>query len=641
MAALGLVLAARLAGAAERPWMEVSTPSFRLVTNGSEKDARQVVWRFEQYRRLVAGLIQAPVTSARPLLVLGAADAATFREIAPWYGPDSPVVGAFARGDDTDTILLRMDREMEHVVLHEYVHLLSRLSFRWLPLWLNEGLAEFYATAEIGDREIRFGRLGPNAVHFLRLRGAVPVRELLTADSGSKLYARDVSTFYAESAALVHLLLLGEKGERRPQLAAYLRRLGAGEPPARAAEAFGDLGDLDGSLHRYVSRLVFPALTAPAASGLPEPSVRSLSADEAAAIRAEHLARFGRWADARNLADGAAQRHPSLTAAHRALARVAAAQGRDADAVSEADKAIAADPGDGLSHHLAASVPYRKSSDEAEAVRRVAAARRATELLPGFAPGQATLASLLERAGQPAAAEAAARRATAMEPGSPHYWLLLAEALAALDRKAEARAIEEDVARAAVAEPLAMASILDHYRRADRSEEAERLLRRSFELSPSNQGTVVQLADVLADAGKLAEAEATLRRGLAAAPDDPHARNALAYFLADHGGDLAEARRLVEGALKDLPESRSILDTLGWVQFREHRLEEAEATLRKALGDDPDAVALDHLADVLAARGKSEEARQLWERAVDRPWLKDSLREKIKGKLTPVPSPAA
>ncbi len=116
--------------------------------------------------------------------------------------------------------------------------------------------------------------------------------------------------------------------------------------------------------------------------------------------------------------------------------------------------------------------------------------------------------------------------------------------------------------------------------------------------------------------------------------------NAYAYFLADHGGDLAEARRLVEGALKDLPESRSFLDTLGWVQFRERRLEEAEATLRKAQGDDPGAVVLDHLADVLAARGKAEEARRLWERAVERPWLKDSLRERIRAKLSPAPSPA-
>ena len=47
--------------------------------------------------------------------------------------------------------------------------------------------------------------------------------------------------------------------------------------------------------------------------------------------------------------------------------------------------------------------------------------------------------------------------------------------------------------------------------------------------------------------------------------------NALGYTLADHSRDLARARKLIERAHAAAPKNAAILDSLGWVLFRQGR----------------------------------------------------------------------
>jgi pentatricopeptide repeat protein len=72
---------------------------------------------------------------------------------------------------------------------------------------------------------------------------------------------------------------------------------------------------------------------------------------------------------------------------------------------------------------------------------------------------------------------------------------------------------------------------------------------------------------------------------------------------------------MIRQALQLRPEDPYILDSLGWVQFRLGRNQEAYKTLKQAMSLKPDeAIILDHLGDVLVKLNRIEEALELYER---------------------------
>jgi tetratricopeptide (TPR) repeat protein len=123
------------------------------------------------------------------------------------------------------------------------------------------------------------------------------------------------------------------------------------------------------------------------------------------------------------------------------------------------------------------------------------------------------------------------------------------------------------------------------------------------------------LADQL---DRFEEAEANLRAILAQDPDHAEALNALGYTLADRNLRLDEAFTLIDKALKLNPDNPAILDSMGWVLFRQGKLAEAESYLRRAYAREPDGEIAAHLAEVLAAQGRRDEALQLIQDALAR-----------------------
>lgn len=134
-------------------------------------------------------------------------------------------------------------------------------------------------------------------------------------------------------------------------------------------------------------------------------------------------------------------------------------------------------------------------------------------------------------------------------------------------------------------------------------------------------------------AGDTGRAEADLRQLLAAEPDNAAALNALGYLLADHTDRYQEALELILRALVAEPDNPAIIDSHGWVLFRLGRLAEAEAALRRAWSLQHDAEIGAHLAEVLLALGRKEEARAMLGRAeaVDpQHHLVQALRERLR-----------
>ena len=128
---------------------------------------------------------------------------------------------------------------------------------------------------------------------------------------------------------------------------------------------------------------------------------------------------------------------------------------------------------------------------------------------------------------------------------------------------------------------------------------------------------------------RIDELERLLRRVIALAPDNAHAYNALGYTLADRGLRLAEARELIVKALELMPGDPFITDSLGWVEFRMGRADEALRLLRQAYAARPDPEIGAHLGEVLWSLGQREEALRVWREARRRDGANEVLRQTL------------
>lgn len=99
---------------------------------------------------------------------------------------------------------------------------------------------------------------------------------------------------------------------------------------------------------------------------------------------------------------------------------------------------------------------------------------------------------------------------------------------------------------------------------------------------------------------------------IAQQPEHAHAYNALGYTLADQTERLAEALALITKALAMQPHDPFILDSMGWVNFRIGKHDQAIKYLRRALALKKDAEIAAHLGEVLWHRGQPRAARKIW-----------------------------
>ena len=119
------------------------------------------------------------------------------------------------------------------------------------------------------------------------------------------------------------------------------------------------------------------------------------------------------------------------------------------------------------------------------------------------------------------------------------------------------------------------------------------------------------------DDGNWAAAESDLQAALKLSPNQPDLMNFLGYTWADQNRNLPQARDLLERAVKLDPRDGAILDSLGWVKFRQGEVADAVSTLETAvqmLPEDPDVNT--HLGDAYEAVGRRLEARYQWQYAL-------------------------
>lgn len=254
------------------------------------------------------------------------------------------------------------------------------------------------------------------------------------------------------------------------------------------------------------------------------------------------------------------------------------------------------------------------------------------------------LANLALEAGRPAEAVDAYRRALTLNPKLEAAYYNLAQALLALQQPQQALATMEsartNIGRTFLVEYLSglAASQMRDYATARKHFLAAEVLASTSETNRLNAALYFQLGVTAERTGDIPAAVRAFEQCLKLDPKFHPAQNYLGYMWAERGENLDRAHQLIEQAVQADPHNSAYLDSMAWVLFQLGRPAEALPWMEQALAtmDEPDPTMYDHYGDILAALGRTNEARQAWQRALEL----DPNNETIRRKLQPDPSAA-
>jgi tetratricopeptide (TPR) repeat protein len=393
--------------AAPEQWIQVSSEHFTVVTDSNDKQGRHILDQFERMRWLFHTLFpKSNVDPAVPIIVIAARNQKGFEALEPaayLTKGQLSLAGYFLRTPDKNYVLLRMDAEGEHpfaTIYHEYTHLQFSSALEWLPLWLNEGFAEFFQNTEIHSKDALVGQPSVEDILYLRQNKLLPLDTLFKVDANSPYYHEEKkgSVFYAESWALTHYLEMTDHEKGTHRLSTYISLVSQHEDPLAAGEkAFGDLKQLQSSLQNYIQASSYKQFVlSSAAAPLDEASYKSkaLSQTEADAIRADCLVYVKRTQDARLLLDAVLKSNPNNVQAQETMGYLAFQDGDQETARKWYGQAVKLDSQSYLAHYYFAVMSM--NSDEAAHNPEIEASLRAAiRLNPLFAPAYDQLAALL------------------------------------------------------------------------------------------------------------------------------------------------------------------------------------------------------------------------------------------------------
>tara|TARA_B100000929_G_scaffold189455_1_gene150054 strand:- start:713 stop:2314 length:1602 start_codon:yes stop_codon:yes gene_type:complete len=353
----GLIVSCLVAAPAQAEWLEASSDHFVVVADDSERDIRDFTEKLERYDAAMSKLFgrsgAKPSPSNRVTIYVVKSDSAVRKllgtgssRVAGFYVPRAGGSVAFvprieSRSNEPDPSML--------ILMHEYAHhfLISASQFP-APLWMSEGGAEFFASAEYKkDGGMTLGRPANHRGYELYNDMGLTAEKVLTAvENDGKDDA--FGAFYGKSWLLYHYLTFSE--ERRGQMSAYAKALATGRSLREAAVgAFGDLDALEQDLNRYLKQRRMRVIdisgevleTGPIA-------VRALTDGEEEMIPVKLRSKRGvdREAALKLVADAreVAERYPGDPAVLAALAEAEFDAGFNDRAIAAADAALAIDP---------------------------------------------------------------------------------------------------------------------------------------------------------------------------------------------------------------------------------------------------------------------------------------------------------
>ena len=471
-------------------WISLTADEFQFISNASPKATLDIARDMLRMRAAVGQITNMKVRSPLATKVFIFANERGFSGYrdAVLNRKSENIIGVFAHGDAGNFILMRSDTEaVDRIVYHELTHYFVQNTTAGMPLWLNEGLAEFYSTFRTDGTSVHIGRPIPEHLYWLRSEALIPLPELFAITTNSRDYNEGSrqGVFYAQSWALVHYLMTD--ADRRAKLIQFLSHLGAGKSIEDAfTSSFAmKFAQLEQELRAYVRLFGFKYMKYPLDEmNIPEPPKSEPMAREDVLFQFGHLlAHSGPPAaeSAQQFLSETLAINPANAAAHLDLARLHEVAGRRAEA--EASYAAAAELGsDDPEVFLLAAYSLMKRYEGKSPLevpeRDLAKIRdffqRATELDPNSAIAWTGLgATYVGSTADLATGIAALEKSLALAPGDDEAAFYLAQLYANYGRRDDAARLVHRLEKSPTLSPSMkthLASILDYLERAENQE---------------------------------------------------------------------------------------------------------------------------------------------------------------------------
>jgi tetratricopeptide (TPR) repeat protein len=452
-----LLTASERSGFAARAetWIEVRSPNFLVLTDANEKQGRRVALQFEMIRAVFRQLFGIQGSAKDPTVtIIAAKDEDDLKVLLPEFWAKKGLAhpaGIYLGGPEKNYIALRLDVAMQHEgtepfesIYHEYVHFLTRRMIARLPLWMVEGLAEFYGNTKLEGRRIFVGAPSSSNLEVLHESEFLPLNTLFAVNASSPYYHEESKTsiFYAESWLLTHYLITRDWREQTHHLNDFVQLLAQNVGPEEAARrTIGETGRLQEELEQYTHRHLYTAagLPVPPALDAGDFTAEPASAAESLALRGDFMAHDHHYAEAREMLEAALKLEPKLAAACESMGLVFMEQDKAEEAKQWYARAVSLNSQSYLANYYYGTSLLKEQRDEAATSQAESSLRAAIRIAPDFAPAYEALATLL--AGRSNTMEEAYRMATAavsLEPGNVSYRLNAARVLEMMGRADDA-----------------------------------------------------------------------------------------------------------------------------------------------------------------------------------------------------------
>jgi tetratricopeptide (TPR) repeat protein len=445
---------------AQRHWFEARTAHFQIYSCGPTQEVARLGVRLEQFRDAYSGLAGAQAVASPPIIVMAFPDQAAMRPFLPLYqGKPANLAAFFSRGSDQNLIALplsSLESGSLKVVFHEYTHVLLRHNEPYWPLWLTEGMAEFYSTFEVyGGFHARIGKPIESHLRLLEHTPLLPLRQLFAVGRESPGYneREHQGVFYSESWLLTHYLMLGGSPAHKANFRQLTPLLRLGQSPEQAFTnaLHTTLPAMEGELRAYLARGKFGSLEMTLSASVETPRTfvtRGLTPMEVCYRLGDELLHIGRLEVAEGYFLQARKLAPGSPLPHEGLGLLAAKRGQAAEAVRYLRQAMQLGPLNFLGHYTYAREKYLLTADgpNVHPLKKEAAAEIRAELekslalMPDFGPAHHLLGFFEMAQGEDLpSAQKHIERAIQLEPENQAYLLTLAQAQLASRNPAAAR----------------------------------------------------------------------------------------------------------------------------------------------------------------------------------------------------------
>ena len=286
-----LLVAASATVHAADEWTYGASEHFEVFTTANASRARESLRHFESVHAFLASFIlKRPLAApTRTRLIIFSNE----RQFAP-YRPSEAAEAFYLSGLDRDYIVMgRFDPTATQVVVHEYVHLILKHTGGRYPVWLNEGLAEFFSTMTPESGRMVIGGVPLGRYQALLGGTLMPVARMLAVNHESPEYNSRAHSglFYAQSWALTHMIFAEDT--YRPKSDAFLGMIASGASSSSAfLQVYGKTPDVvERDLRNYLTtamRVFRPAYQGPPARA--EFETRAVSAFDADLVTTNLLA---------------------------------------------------------------------------------------------------------------------------------------------------------------------------------------------------------------------------------------------------------------------------------------------------------------------------------------------------------------